>query len=298
MAYGSIKEPEVAVPPALRHLPSGRHYGASADSGCWTMVGRSLIDVTSWSIVPPDASLTLAWGAGGCSLEFAGGGFDIGPGECMWIDAGFAHRGENTPGSDFLTIFIPETHVAVASHHVATIGAASRIAPPDLTNVLVAFAELLLEGRSRRIEEAPLLDAVLDWVGTTFEPQREMHESDAAVARAATMLRESQGDAISISSVAEAVGLCPPELSRQFKAYHRVTPETYRKQVRLARATRALAKGERVVVAAHEAGFSDTAHLSRTFRAQYGVSPSAWARRFAPPAGSKIGNDRAVRAPT
>ena len=91
----------------LLRLPSGRHYGASADSGCWVMVGRELVDVTSWSIVPPDASLTLAWRAGGCSVEFAGGRFDIRPGECMWIDAGFAHRGENTPGSDFLTIFIP-----------------------------------------------------------------------------------------------------------------------------------------------------------------------------------------------
>ncbi|MBC8051170.1 MAG: helix-turn-helix transcriptional regulator [Chitinophagales bacterium] len=266
----------------LLQLPSGRHYGASADSGCWVMVGRNLVDVTSWSTVPPDASLTLAWGAGGCSIEFAGGGFEMRPGECMWIDGGFAHRGENTPGSDFLTIFIPARQIAAAPLYITPIGAASLNAPPDISGMLVGFAGLLLDGAAKRLVEAPLLDAVLDWVGTCFQPQGDVDATHDAVLRAATMLRESQGDAISIASVADSVGLRPSELSHRFKAYHRVTPETYRKQVRLAHATRSLAEGSPVVKAAHEAGFADTAHLSRTFRQQYGVSPSDWARRFRP----------------
>ena len=270
----------------LLQLPPGRHYGASADSGCWVMVGRKLVDVTSWSIVPPDASLTLAWRAGGCSVEFAGGRFDIRPGECMWIDAGFAHRGENTPGSDFLTIFIPARHIASAPLHIAPIGAASRTAPSSISGVLVGFASFLLDGASARLIEAPFLDAVLDWVGTSFHPQGDIDATYETVSRAAAMLRDSHGDAISIASVADAVGLCPSELSRRFKAYHRVTPEAYRKLVRLARATRLLASGSSVVAAAHEAGFADTAHLSRTFRSQYGITPSHWARGFEKPSRS------------
>lgn len=264
----------------LRQLQPGRHYGASADSGCWVMVGRNLVDVTSWSIVPPDASLTLAWGAGGCVVEFAGGGFDIRPGECMWIDAGFAHRGENTPGSDFLTIFIPARHIDRARPPIAPIGAASGIASAGISTMLIAIAGLLLDGTSSRLEEAPFLDAILDYVGTTFVPHREGIARDTPVARAAAMLRDSQGHAISIASVSDAVGLRPAELSRRFKAYHRVTPEEYRKQVRLAHATRALAGGSSVLDAAHEAGFADSAHLSRTFRRQYGLAPSQWAQRF------------------
>ena len=270
----------------LLQLPPGRHYGGSADSGCWVMVGRKLVDVTSWSIVPPDASLTLAWRAGGCSVEFAGGRFDIRPGECMWIDAGFAHRGENTPGSDFLTIFIPARHIASAPLHIAPIGAASRTAPSGISGVLVGFASFLLDGASARLIEAPFLDAVLDWVGTSFHPKGDIDATYETVSRAAAMLRDSHGDAISIASVADAVGLCPSELSRRFKAYHRVTPEAYRKQVRLARATRSLAGGSSVVAAAHEAGFADTAHLSRTFRSQYGITPSHWARGFEKPSRS------------
>lgn len=275
---------ETAVFERLLQLTPGRHYGASADSGCWVMVGRQLVDVTSWSIVPPDASLTLAWRAGGCSVEFAGGSFDILPGECMWIDAGFAHRGENTPGSDFLTIFIPARHVSAAALNITPIGAASRTAPSDISDVLIGFAGLLLDGAATGLIEAPFLDAVLDWVGTAFQPQSAVDSTHDAVARAATILRESQGDAISIASVADEVGLRPSELSRRFRAHHRVTPEAYRKQVRLARATRSLARGSPVVVAAYEAGFADTAHLSRTFREQYGITPSDWARRFARPA--------------
>lgn len=264
----------------LQQLAPGRHYGASAESGCWAMVGRSLVDVTSWTIVPPDASLTFAWGAGGCAIEFAGGGFDISPGECMWIDAGFAHRGENTPGSDFLTLFIPARYVAAAKPGLAPIGAASRIAPAGIAGMLVGFAALLLDGTATLSEEAPILDAMLDYVRTNFAARAVGPQAVTPVTRAAAMLRDSEGDAISIASVSDAVGLGPAELSRLFKAYHRVTPEGYRKQVRLARATRALANGSSVLVAAHEAGFADTAHLSRTFRQQYGLAPSRWAQRF------------------
>ena len=152
--------------------------------------------------------------------------------------------------------------------------------------MLVGLAGLLLDGTTTRLIEAPFLDAVLDWVGTSFHPQDDTDATHDAVSRAAAMLRNSQGDVISIASVADAVGMCPSELSRRFKAYHRVTPEAYRKQVRLARATRSLATGSRVVAAAHEAGFADTAHLSRTFRSQYGITPSHWARGFEKPSRS------------
>ncbi|GGI87310.1 hypothetical protein GCM10007973_24710 [Polymorphobacter multimanifer] len=271
---------ESAALAKLLQLPQGRHYGASADSGCWVMVGRRLADVATWSIVPPHASMSLAWGDGGCEVEFAGGAFEVRRGQCMWIDAGFAHRGENLLGSDFLTVFIPAHRVSLARIDLARIGAASANAPEHLASLLIGLAAHLLDGGSTRLEEAPVLDAVLDHVGTMFGPNRPTLAGYTPVLRAAAMLRQSEGHAITIASISEAVGLRPTELSRQFKAYHRITPEAYRKQVRLAHATRALANGSSVLHAAHEAGFADTAHLSRTFRDQYGLAPSRWAKRF------------------
>lgn len=263
----------------LNELTSGRHYGSSADSECWVMVGRELRDVAEWSIIPPSASLTLAWGAGGCSVEFAGGHLEARPGDWMWIDAGLAHRGVNLPGSDFLTVFFPERHVRAAALDTAPIGASVQRAHPILGNMLARIAVLLLKGKSTGAVEAPFLDAILDWVGTNFDALAADKAVTEPVARAAAMLREGQGDALRISEIAKAVGLSGSELSRRFQGHHRLTPEFYRKQVRLARATRSLAEGSSVLAAAHDAGFADTAHLSRTFRSQYGITPSRWAEQ-------------------
>lgn len=245
------------------------------------MVGRDLRDVTTWSIIPPLASLTFAWGEGGCKIEFGGGEIQIQPGDWMWIDAGFAHRGENLQGSDFFTIFVPERYVAAASLDIEPIGALGQRAPEDVANMLMCFATMLLDGTSTRSVEAPLLDTIFDWLGTIFEPLNAAQGRDSAVAQAAGMLRADKYGDLKIVDVATAVGLSPSELSRRFKQYYRLSPKLYRKQLRLALATRALAKGSSVLAAAHEAGFSDTAHLSRSFREQYGIAPSLWSRRVA-----------------
>ncbi|WP_373487767.1 helix-turn-helix domain-containing protein [Blastomonas sp.] len=275
----------VQCPPHLQRfihsLKKGRHYGGSADSECWVMVGRDLRDVTSWSIIPPAASLTYAWGHGGCTLEFGGGKFHIQPGDLMWIDAGFAHRGENLPGSDFFTVFIPQKYVAAASLDIEPIGAWGQPAPTDLANMLMCFAARLLDGASTRAVEAPLLDTILDWVGTIFEPLKAVQGRDMAVSQAAAMLRADKYGDLKIADVAAAVGLSSSDLSKRFKRHYRLTPKLYRKQLRLALATRTLASGSSVLAAAHESGFSDTAHLSRSFRDQYGIAPSLWSRKIA-----------------
>lgn len=272
------------INPALERLvllSSGRHYGASADSDCWVMIGRDLRDVSSWSIVPPAASLTFNWGEGGCAVEFAGGSLRMRKGDWMWIDEGFVHRGQNLPGSDFLTVFIPERYVIAAALHIAPIGAAAQRAPLELADMLGRLAVLLLDGASTRAMEAPFLDAILDWVATTFAPQDAASRHGEPVSRAAAMLRDQPGKDLRIVDIADAVGLSRSELSRRFKAHYRVTAKLYRKQWRLAVATRALAGGSSVLAAAHDAGFSDSAHLSRTFREQYGIAPSRWSRRVA-----------------
>ncbi len=74
------------------------------------MVGHSVFEVDEWTIVPPLSSLTFAWGAGGCEVLFSDGEFTMRPGDLMWIDAGWAHRGKNIPGSDFLT-FMFSSHI-------------------------------------------------------------------------------------------------------------------------------------------------------------------------------------------
>ena len=98
----------------IEALPAGRHCSAARDAQCWTMVGRRLSDVDEWTIVPPSPSLAFASGSGGCEVLYSGGEFTMRPGDLMWIDAGWGHRGKNIPGLDFLTIMFSPQAVASA----------------------------------------------------------------------------------------------------------------------------------------------------------------------------------------
>lgn len=61
---------------------------------------------------------------------------------------------------------------------------------------------------------------------------------------------------------------------RMFKAATGLTFRRFKQWSALQHAARRIAAGELVRTAALDAGFADTAHLSRTFRASFGLSPS------------------------
>lgn len=100
--------------------------------------------------------------------------------------------------------------------------------------------------------------------------------SDARVARAAKLLRdEPQSE---LPALAERVGLSLTRLTHLFTSTLGVSPRQYRTWGALRRALRAMAEGKSLTDAAHAAGFSDSAHLSRSFVAMLGVVPGAIAR--------------------
>lgn len=265
----------------LRTLTPGRHYGASAESQCWVVVGRSLTEIEEWSIVPPAASLTFVWAEGACSLSYEGGELQMGPGDWMWMDSGFAHRGKNAPGSNFLTVFISNELVVEAGLDLAPIGAFTEAAPAPLAATLTTLEVLLLDGTPTSSFERPALDALLDYIGTALPQARSAAPRDTPVHRARALLTADPTSELPVSVLADQVGLSASELSRRFKLQFTMSPVTYRKQMRLLLATRRLQEGHSVAVAAHSAGFADAAHLSRTFKLQYGITPSRWVARVA-----------------
>ncbi len=240
------------------------------------MVGRDLTDVEEWSIVPPAASLTFVWAAGGCTLYFDGGSLQMGPGDWMWIDSGFAHRGENAPGSNFLTVFFADELVREAGLDLAPIGARSQPAPKELADTLTTLAVLLLDGSPATSFEQPALDALLDYVGTVFEPNQPADATDDPIDRVRAILEADPLREVRVGELARDAGLSGSELSRRFKTRFRISPVMYRRQLRLSLATRRLLTGESISAAAHQCGFADAAHLSRTFKLQYGITPSYW----------------------
>jgi AraC-like DNA-binding protein len=61
---------------------------------------------------------------------------------------------------------------------------------------------------------------------------------------------------------------------RAFKAATGMTFREFKRWTALCAATRQIAEGQLVRTAAMDAGFADTAHLTRTFRTAFGTTPT------------------------
>lgn len=73
---------------------------------------------------------------------------------------------------------------------------------------------------------------------------------------------------------AEAV-LSPSRFAHAFRDQTGMAVRPYLRWLRLARALQAAARGQSLTDAAHEAGFADAAHFTRTMRRHFGVTPGS-----------------------
>lgn len=96
---------------------------------------------------------------------------------------------------------------------------------------------------------------------------------DALVTRALAKLREDVE--LDLTALSAAVGLSASRFRHRFVDAVGVPLSRYRWWLRLRRAAEAVARGASLTTAAHEAGFADGAHFSRTFRRTFGFSPKA-----------------------
>lgn len=91
----------------------------------------------------------------------------------------------------------------------------------------------------------------------------------------ATALR-SDGP-LSLQEWAARAGVRPEALSRGFRRYFGTSPKLYRLEARSRRAWQQVVRSSQTLTTiAHECGFADLAHLSRSIRALTGAPPSAW----------------------
>lgn len=103
-------------------------------------------------------------------------------------------------------------------------------------------------------------------------------------------LRANFGEPVTIAELAGMMGLAESHLIRAFHREFGLPPHAYQMRLRLAAACELLASGLSVSTVAFECGFADQSHLSRNFKAVYGLTPAAWAsavaagaRKSAPP---------------
>ena len=114
------------------------------------------------------------------------------------------------------------------------------------------------------------------WLSDFLLHRRPGAATHPGVRRVLSHLQEPQAalDDLSLKTLAGIAGLSPSRFMHAFTESVGVPVRPYILWLRLQRAACDLTDGASVTSAAHRAGFSDAAHLTRTFRRMLGATPS------------------------
>jgi AraC-like DNA-binding protein len=139
---------------------------------------------------------------------------------------------------------------------------------------------VLARPRRRREELRAILAGELDageleaWVERQVGPPPGRYASDDRVEEVAALISRQPEALWRLDTLAARTGLSPSRLQHLFQAELSVTPRQLRTWQRLREVSRRFAAGENLTLAAHEAGFVDSAHMSKAFRHFFGIAPS------------------------
>lgn len=97
---------------------------------------------------------------------------------------------------------------------------------------------------------------------------------DKRVEKIAEILKTELPESIRIDDLSRAVSISGDRIIRLFKEQMGIPLRRYLLWTRLVRAGILLKNGHTLTSAAHDAGFSDSAHMSRTFKENFGFTPS------------------------
>jgi AraC-like DNA-binding protein len=102
---------------------------------------------------------------------------------------------------------------------------------------------------------------------------------DPRIAQALALLSAQIDRPVRLQTLAGALNVSPGWLSHRFAEDTGVPLRRYVVWLRLRRAVESVLQGASWTEAAHAVGFSDSAHLSRSFRDTFGIAPSSLFRR-------------------
>lgn len=123
---------------------------------------------------------------------------------------------------------------------------------------------------------AVLLSGLFAATGRAAEPLPRSLSPEVALA--AERLRAEWSAPPALDELAGSLGVSPVHLVRAFNRQHGLPPYAWLNALRLKEARRRLMTGQPVAAVAADLGFADQAHLTRRFKAAYGITPGAYRR--------------------
>ena len=169
-------------------------------------------------------------------------------------------------GCEVLLVFVdPESRVGVALE--AAVGDRPRALAPEERDAIGPAEPMTLMTRGA---ETWIEDVVRALGAETKKPPRQVHPR---VRRALALIAASV-ETPSLESLAKDVGLSPSRFMHAFTESIGIPLRPYVAWLRLQRASAEIVSGTPLSVAAARAGYADAAHMTRSFRAMLGMTPS------------------------
>jgi AraC-like DNA-binding protein len=131
-----------------------------------------------------------------------------------------------------------------------------------------------LAARVPRELESLAIDALAGESAAELRARFSSRRCPAAVARVIAAIASDPSLRMDQHELARRLGHGRTQSLRRFKAATGMTFRAFKRWIALCAAARAIRNGELVRTAAMDAGFADTAHLTRTFRASFGTTPT------------------------
>ncbi|WP_051325653.1 helix-turn-helix transcriptional regulator [Glycomyces tenuis] len=122
------------------------------------------------------------------------------------------------------------------------------------------------------------------WTGTAAQPAQAPATTPPrpaphpTLAAAIDLATTDPGGPPDLAALASRVPVSASRLGHLFAEHLGLSYPAWRRWIRLQRALEAVRAGADLTAAAHTAGFADSAHLSRTTRAMFGLTPTRAAR--------------------
>jgi transcriptional regulator GlxA family with amidase domain len=155
-----------------------------------------------------------------------------------------------------------------------------RITAPGGISILSLMTELIRKhcGADRAAKVAHQL-ALTDRASANAFDKAQVssfrHSADPRLQRAVVLIESRMGQNTSPDEIATEVGLSARQFGRLFREEFGMTPKKFIVETRLRYALWLIQNGKQSVTAiAYETGFADNAHLTTSFKAKYGKSPT------------------------
>lgn len=184
------------------------------------------------------------------------------------------HQFTSNPGDYHVFIFLdPETEQAALLHKVFGLNKnpLQSLDEEKTKHVLQGFKEWFFSSDFSAESPQPVMDQLI----SALAPYHPFHPPlDARILHAIRYIKQNLDSELDIKTVAGEACLSESRFSHLFKEQIGIPLRRYILWCRIERAIRVIAGGVSLSEAAFECGFSDPAHLTRTFQEMFGVKPS------------------------